>query len=87
VPQDNWLGGYRANSEVVWTLHGIMNACAPLELCTAPAHVPFVIPDVDGSYQYTYSQLLVFTAPREGAPTKSFVHAGTATEPPFATAL
>jgi 5-histidylcysteine sulfoxide synthase len=87
VPQDNWLGGYRARSEVVWTLHGIMNACAPLELCTAPAHVPFVIPDVDGSYQYTYSQLLVFTAPREGAPTKSFVHAGTATEPPFATAL
>jgi 5-histidylcysteine sulfoxide synthase len=58
---DKWLGGYRHDSEVVYTIHGLCRACFPeLVLASAPTHVPFVIPDVDGSYQYTSSQLLIF---------------------------
>lgn len=38
-----------------------MAAAAPeLALRRTPTHVPFVIPDTDGTFQYTYSQFMVF---------------------------
>jgi hypothetical protein len=45
----------------VWSLNGAVAAAGP-DLCLRqePTHVPFVIPDADGTFQYTYSQCLVF---------------------------
>jgi SAM-dependent methyltransferase len=57
----HWLGGYRKDAEVVYTIHGLCHSCFPeLVLCSPPTHVPFAIPDVDGSFQYTSAQVLVF---------------------------
>ena len=56
-----WFGGTRRDAEVVWSLNGTLECALPqLCLCEAPTHVPFIIPDADGSFQYTYSQCMVF---------------------------
>lgn len=59
--EDKWFGGIRRDAEVVWSLNGAIATAGPeLCLCEAPTHVPFVIPDADGTFQYTYSQCMVF---------------------------
>jgi hypothetical protein len=59
--EEKWLGGVRRDSEAVWTLHGVVKTCLPeLRLLQAPTHMPFVIPDCDGSCQYTFAQCMTF---------------------------
>ncbi len=59
--EKKWLGGIRENAEVVWSLRGTVDVAAPeLSLCERSSHVPFIIPDADGSQQYTFSQCMVF---------------------------
>lgn len=60
--QSKWFGGFRRDAELVWSLNGTVEMAMPeLYLCQPPTHVPFVIPDADGSFQYTYSQCMVFS--------------------------
>jgi hypothetical protein len=54
-------GGIRQDAEVVWSLRGIIRAASPeLCLCQQASHLPFIIPDADGTFQFTYSQCMVF---------------------------
>jgi SAM-dependent methyltransferase len=67
TPESKWLGGFRKDSEVHYSLQGMVHACLPeLELCTAPTHLPFTIADPDGTTQYTYAQVMVFQRKRAG---------------------
>jgi SAM-dependent methyltransferase len=76
TPEARWLGGFRKDSEVHYSLQGITHACLPeLELCTAPSHLPFTIADPDGTTQYTYAQVLVFQRKRAGRAPQTFLKA------------
>jgi 5-histidylcysteine sulfoxide synthase len=76
TPEAKWLGGVRKDSEVHYSLHGVVHACLPeLELCTAPTHLPFTIADPDGTTQYTYAQVLVFRRKRDGRAPDAFLKA------------
>jgi hypothetical protein len=73
TPEAKWLGGFRKDSEVHYSLQGVVHTCLPeFELCAAPTHLPFTIADQDGTTQYTYAQVLVFQRKRPGRPTRSF---------------
>lgn len=59
--EDNWLGGFRQDSEVVWSLQGAIRQAGPeLCVCEPPSHVPFAIPSPDGTTSYVYSQCVIF---------------------------
>ena len=59
--EENWLGGFRADSEVVWSLQGVIHQAGPeLCVCEPPSHVPFAIPNPDGTISYVYSQCVIF---------------------------
>lgn len=60
--EENWLGGFRQDSEVVWSLQGAIRQAGPeLRVCEPPTHVPFAIPSPDGTMCYVYSQCVVFS--------------------------
>ena len=59
-----FLGGFMKDGENFSTLDGLRELLQP-ELCLLEeVKVPFVIPDEDGTYQYTYSNCTVFGQPR-----------------------
>jgi len=59
-----FLGGFMEDGEEVSTVRGLQKLLEP-ELCLLKeVKVPFVIPDADGTFQYTYSNCTIFSTPR-----------------------
>ena len=60
TPADNWVGGYLKNAENHFTLDGLKEALLPEYHLLEQRRVPFVIPNPDGTFQYTYSNCTVY---------------------------
>ena len=57
---DKWIGGFKKNGENFFTVDGLKELLKP-ELALLEVHrIPFVIPDADGTFQYTYSNCTIF---------------------------
>lgn len=57
---EHWIGGLERAGREVTTKEGLCDLLSPeLELLDT-LRVPFVIPDSDGTFQYTYSNTTVF---------------------------
>ena len=57
---ENWIGGYLKDAENHFTVDGLKEALLPEFELLEEKKVPFVIPDPDGTYQYTYSNCTIF---------------------------
>ena len=57
---EHWIGGYLKDAENHFTVDGLKEALLPEFRLLDERKVPFVIPDSDGTYQYTYSNVTVF---------------------------
>ena len=57
---ENWIGGYLKDAENHFTVDGLKEALLPNFVLLEEKKVPFVIPDADGTYQYTYSNCTIF---------------------------
>jgi len=60
---ENWLGGYHKNAENYFTVDGLKEALMPNLVLLEEKKIPFVIPDADGTFQYTYSNCTIFGDP------------------------
>jgi len=60
---ENWLGGYHKNAENYFTVDGLKEALMPNLVLLEERKIPFVIPDADGTFQYTYSNCTIFGDP------------------------
>ena len=57
---DTWIGGLVRDGRELTTRQGLVDLLGPeLELLES-VRVPFVIPDSDGTFQYTYSNATIF---------------------------
>jgi len=65
TPVDQWIGGFLKDAENHFTVEGLKAAILPELILLEELKVPFVIPDADGTFQYTYSNVTVFGAPRK----------------------
>ena len=63
TPVSNWLGGTLKDAENHFTVDGLKEALGPELVLLQESRVPFVIPDPDGTFQYTYSNCTVFGQP------------------------
>jgi hypothetical protein len=62
TPFSKWIGGFKKNGENYFTVDGLKDLLQP-ELSLLEVHrIPFVIPDDDGTFQYTYSNCTIFGA-------------------------
>jgi 5-histidylcysteine sulfoxide synthase len=61
---ENWVGGYLKDGENYFTIDGLKEALLPDLVLLEERKVPFVIPDADGTFQYTYSNCTVFGSQR-----------------------
>jgi hypothetical protein len=60
TPPEKWIGGFKKNGENFFTVDGLKELLQP-ELKLLEVHrIPFVIPDADGTFQYTYSNCTIF---------------------------
>ena len=57
---ENWLGGYLKDAENHFTEDGLKEALLPDFHLLEKQKIPFVIPDADGTYQYTNSICTIF---------------------------
>jgi len=57
---ENWIGGVEKEGKQVFTVDGLVNQLGPDLVLLEEQRVPFVIPDPDGTFQYTYSNCTVF---------------------------
>jgi len=62
---EKWIGGYKHDGEDRYTVVGLSTYLAPELVLLEERKVPFVIPDADGTFQYTYSNCTVFGAPNK----------------------
>ena len=62
TPVEKWLGGYLKDAENHFTVDGLKEALMPNLVLLEEKKVPFVIPDADGTFQYTYSNCTIFGA-------------------------
>jgi len=60
TPVENWLGGYLKDAESHFTVDGLKEALLPNLVLLEEKKIPFVIPDADGTFQYTYSNCTIF---------------------------
>lgn len=60
TPKANWLGGYQKWAETHTSIDGLKEALGPEFEFIKATDIPFVIPDSDGSFQYTLSNTSVF---------------------------
>jgi len=60
TPLEHWIGGFHKDAENYFTVDGLRACMLPELVLLEELKVPFVIPDPDGSYQYTYSNVTVF---------------------------
>ena len=56
----SWIGGVVKEGKPVFTVDGLANLLGPDLVLLEEQRVPFVIPDPDGTFQYTYSNCTVF---------------------------
>ena len=56
---ENWLGGVK-DTENHFTVDGLKEALMPNLVLLEEKKIPFVIPDADGTFQYTYSNCTIF---------------------------
>jgi len=64
TPMDNWIGGFQKDAENHFTVDGLREVLMPELELLQELKVPFVIPDADGTFQYTYSNVTIFGQPR-----------------------
>jgi len=64
TPMDKWIGGFQKDAENHFTVDGLREVLMPELELLQELKVPFVIPDADGTFQYTYSNVTVFGQPR-----------------------
>ena len=57
---EHWVGGYLKDGENYFTIDGLKEALLPDLVLLEERKIPFVIPDADGTFQYTYSNCTVF---------------------------
>ena len=57
---DKWIGGYVKDDKKMFTQDGLEKMLSPDLKLLEVLKVPFVIPDSDGTFQYTYSNCTVF---------------------------
>ena len=57
---ENWVGGVVKDGDNVFTADGLVDLLGPDLVLLEQLRVPFVIPDPDGTFQYTYSNCTVF---------------------------
>ena len=57
---DNWVGGYLKDAENHFTVDGLKEALLPDFVLLEERKVPFVIPNPEGTFQYTYSNCTVY---------------------------
>jgi len=57
---DQWIGGYLKDAENYFTVDGLKEVLSPELSLLEERKIPFVIPDKDGTFQYTYSNCTVF---------------------------
>ena len=57
---ENWIGGVEKEGRQVFTVDGLADLLGPDLVLLEEQRVPFVIPDPDGTFQYTYSNCTVF---------------------------
>jgi len=57
---ESWIGGVVKEGKPVFTVDGLVNLLGPDLVLLEEQRVPFVIPDPDGTFQYTYSNCTVF---------------------------
>lgn len=62
---EKYIGGFKKDGEDRFTVDGLREMLSPELVLLEERKVPFVIPDADGTYQYTYSNCTVFGAPRK----------------------
>lgn len=60
TPLHHWVGGYLKDGENYFTIDGLKEALLPDLVLLEERKIPFVIPDADGTFQYTYSNCTVF---------------------------
>jgi len=58
--QEEWLGGFLKDAENYFTVDGLKELLSPELVLLEERRVPFVIPDKDGTFQYTYSNCTLF---------------------------
>jgi len=63
---EKWLGGYLKDAESYFTVDGLKEALMSNMVLLEEKKVPFVIPDADGTFQYTYSNCTIFGASSKG---------------------
>jgi len=59
---EKWIGGYLKDAENYFTVDGLKEAMMPDLVLLEEKKIPFVIPDADGTFQYTYSNCTIFGA-------------------------
>ena len=57
---ENWIGGLERGGREVTTKEGLCELLGPELTLLESLRVPFVIPDSDGTFQYTYSNATIF---------------------------
>ena len=57
---EKWIGGFVNNEENVYTQDGLEKLLGPEMKLLETQKIPFVIPDSDGTFQYTYSNCTIF---------------------------
>ena len=57
---EKWIGGYTKDGVQKFTQNGLQELLAPELKLLEVTKVPFVIPDSDGTFQYTYSNCTIF---------------------------
>ncbi|XP_057311153.1 uncharacterized protein LOC130648998 isoform X1 [Hydractinia symbiolongicarpus] len=57
---ENWIGGFKKDGEDFYTIEGLRDLLLPDLVLLEETKVPFVIPDADGTFQYTYSNCAIF---------------------------
>ena len=55
-----WLGGLVREGQPLFTQDGLESLLGPELVLLETQKVPFVIPDSDGTFQYTYSNCTIF---------------------------
>lgn len=56
----DWLGGYRKAAERYFSIEGLTEAFGPEFKCYQTDKIPFLIHNIDGGYDYIYSEATVW---------------------------
>ena len=57
-----WIGGFKKDAEDYYIVDGLCDIMLPELHLLEQIKVPFMIPDEDGTFQYTYSNCTIFGA-------------------------